>query len=124
IIPSGPDEDGRWTHREEAEDAAIPDPDVISRLEETWAQLDTLSATMSDTASLERARLLVLSGTSARWRDEPEVPAAKAEEASALGRSLLEEIEVVPASGYNLISDAAGVPITVTNGLDTQITVR
>ncbi|WP_262425016.1 DUF6049 family protein [Brachybacterium sp. Z12] len=44
--------------------------------------------------------------------------------ASALAAELQDRIDVVPASGYNVISDAVAVPITITNGLDTPITVR
>ena len=37
---------------------------------------------------------------------------------------MLSMVTVEPASGYNLVSDSSGVPITLNNGLDTAITVR
>ena len=43
---------------------------------------------------------------------------------SARAAQLQDRIEVVPASGYNVISDAVSVPITISNTLDTPITVR
>src|SRR5690606_32735972 len=48
----------------------------------------------------------------------------RAQEASLLATELQDRIGVVPASGYNVISDEVAVPITITNDLDTPITVR
>ena len=59
-----------------------------------------------------------------RWRDDPQIPAQRAQEASLLATELQDRIDVVPASGYNVISDEVAVPITITNDLDTPITVR
>ena len=124
VLPSGPGEDDRYAHLAEAEDPQLTDPAVLDELTQTWSRLDTLGAAMKDDAALQGPRLTTLSGASIRWREDPEVPAQRAEQAADLTATLDEAIEVAPASEYNLISDTAPVPITVTNGLDTRIRVR
>ena len=124
VLPSGPGEDGRYVHLEEPEDPRLADPAVLDELAQTWSRLDTLGMAMKDDAALQGPRLVALSGASLRWREDPEVPAHRAEQAAERTVTLNEAIEVAPASGYNLISDSAPVPITVTNGLDTRIRVR
>src|SRR5699024_11162729 len=83
-----------------------------------------LDAVMEDDAPLDAPRLEILARTSLRWRGAPEVPIERARDATALTAALQDRIQVVPASGYNVISDVAGVPITIRNDLDTPITVR
>lgn len=124
VHPSAPGESGRWEAVPEATEHAAPDPQTLTELQSAWQELDTLAAVMTEVDSLEPARLLTLSGASWRWREDPEIAAQLADDAREASSSLLERIDVIPASGYNLISDSAGVPITVTNGLDTPITVR
>lgn len=124
VHPAGPDAVGRWVHRDRAEPLPLTDPEVLRDLDASWQRLDTLGAAMEDDASLDGPRLTALSGASQRWRGMPGVPAERAREASAETEDLLSRIDVIPASGYNLISDSAGVPITITNDLDTPITVR
>ncbi|WP_177348993.1 DUF6049 family protein [Brachybacterium avium] len=124
IHPSGPSEDGRWTQLSSAEDPQLLAPESLGELQEAWTQVDTLAAAMEDDAPLDASRREILAGTSIRWRGEPEIPAARAQDASELASELRDRIQVVPASGYNVISDAVSVPITISNGLDTPITVQ
>ena len=124
VLPSGPTENGRWEHLSSSEDAQLLDPEPLHELADSWEELDTLAAAMEDDSPLEAARREIIAGTSARWRGEPEIPAGRAEDAQALAAGLRERIKVVPASGYNVISDAVSVPITLSNELDTPITVR
>ncbi|WP_422116052.1 DUF6049 family protein [Brachybacterium sp. UNK5269] len=124
VRPSGPAADGRWEHLALAEDPELLDPEALRELEETWERLEALDAVMEDDAPLDAPRLEILAGTSLRWRGTPEVPVERARDATALTAALQDRIQVVPASGYNVISDVAGVPITIRNDLDTPITVR
>lgn len=124
VQPSGPGETGRFAHLEESEDPQWADPRVLSELEDSWGRLGTLESVMNDGAALDAPRLMVLSGASMRGREDPDLPPSRAEQASARAAELTGAIEVAPSSGFNLISDAAPVPITITNGLDTRITVQ
>lgn len=124
VVPSAPGENGRWEHQDEAEAPQLLAPEALTELDAAWEQVDTLAAAMDDDAPLEAPRLEILSGTSMRWRDDPDIPAARARNASAIAAMLQDRIDVVPASGYNVISDEVAVPITITNDLDTPITVR
>lgn len=124
VHPSGPTDNGRWGTLAEAEEPQLLDPAALTELDAAWEQVDTLAAAMDDDSPLDASRLEILAGTSMRWRGEPEIPAARAEDASARAAQLQDRIEVVPASGYNVISDAVSVPITISNDLDTPITVR
>ena len=119
-------DDGVWVRRDAGDQAtpAILGAGVARRLQERWQQLDTLAAVMEDDAALDGPRLELVSATSTQWRDDPDGAAARADLAETAVSDLAGSFSVVPASGYNLISDAAGVPITVTNSLDTPITVR
>lgn len=124
VVPSGPSATGRWQHLESAEAPAPLPEDALLELEAASAQVDTLAAAMEDDSPLDAPRREIIAGTSARWRGEPGVPAERAQEATELATALQNRIEVVPASGYNVISDAVSVPITISNRLDTPITVR
>lgn len=124
IHPSGPAEDGAWEHLEQAESPQLLDPGSLSDLAEAWAHVDTLGSAMEDDTPLEAPRREIIAATSTRWRGQPEIPAARARDAAGIVDSLQDRIQVVPASGYNVISDEVSVPITVSNGLDTPITVR
>src|SRR5699024_360993 len=124
ILPSDRAEDGTWGHLDSAEDPQLLDPAALTGLEDAWTQVDTLAAAMEDDAPLEARRREIIAGTSTRWRGQPEIPAARAQDASEIATSLQDRIEVVPASGYNVISDEVSVPITIRHDLDTPITVR
>ncbi|WP_341854052.1 DUF6049 family protein [Brachybacterium sp. GPGPB12] len=124
VHPSGPTDDGTWRVLEETVEAQAPDPAVLEDLEGTWRRLDALDAAMEDDAPLDAARREILGATSLAWRGDPETPAARAQDASERADALQDRIQVVPASGYNVVSDSAAVPITITNGLDTPITVK
>ena len=124
LRPSAPAENGRWEHLAEAEEMPLLPPEAITELDSAWEQVDTLSTVMEDDAPLEAPQIEILAGTSMRWRDDPQIPAQRAQEASLLATELQDRIDVVPASGYNVISDEVAVPITITNDLDTPITVR
>lgn len=124
VHPSGPTDDGTWRVLEETAEAQAPDPAALEDLEGTWRRLDALDAAMEDDAPLDAARREILGATSLAWRSDPETPAARAQDASERADALQDRIQVVPASGYNVVSDSAAVPITITNGLDTPITVK
>ncbi|MEE1618535.1 DUF6049 family protein [Brachybacterium sp. J153] len=124
VVPSAPDAEGRWQHQQEAVDAELLTTGTIDELSAAWEELDVLAAVMEDDTSLEAARLEVLAATSERWRGHPEVSAERAAGARTAAADLRAGIHLDPASGYNLISDSAGVPVTIVNELDTPITVR
>ena len=123
VHPSAP-VDGTWSVQDAAEDPELLDPETLTSLEDTWRRLDALGTAMEDDAPLDAPRLEILGATSAHWRSDPATPASRARDASERADALQERIEVVPASGYNVVSDSAAVPITITNGLDTPITVK
>ncbi|MBM7502404.1 hypothetical protein JOD52_003244 [Brachybacterium muris] len=124
VTPTAPDEIGLYQPLAEAEPTPLTSPAVLEDLAGSWEQLDRLGAAMDDDAALDAPRLMALSGASLRWRGMAGVPAERARETGNEVGLLMDRIHVVPASGYNLISDSAGVPITLTNELDTPITVR
>lgn len=124
VGPTAPDGTGRYQLLAEAEPTPLTSPAVLEDLAGSWERLDRLGAAMDDDAALDAPQLMALSGASLRWRGMAGVPAERARETGNEVDLLLDRIHVVPASGYNLISDSAGVPITVTNELDTPITVR
>lgn len=123
VHPSGPS-DGSWRVLEETTEAQLLDPAVLEDLEGTWRRLDALGEAMEDDAPLDAARREILGATSLAWRGDPGAPAARAQDAAERADALQDRIQVVPASGYNVVSDTAAVPITITNGLDTPITVK
>ena len=123
IHPSAPS-DGTWTVQDEAQEPQLLEERTLTSLEDSWRSLEALGTAMEDDTSLDAARLEVLGATSAHWRGDPATPAARAQGAAERADALQERIQVVPASGYNVVSDTADVPITITNGLDTPITVK
>lgn len=123
VVPSGP-ADGTWRHLEAVRARTLLDPDALTALQGTWEHLDVLAEVMEDRAPLEGPRLEVLGATSQRWRGDAEATATRAADAAERTAALRERIQVLPASGYNVISDSAAVPITITNDLDTPITVQ
>ena len=123
IHPSAPS-DGTWTVQDEAQEPQLLEERTLTSLEDSWRSLEALGTAMEDDTSLDAARLEVLGATSAHWRGDPATPAARAQGAAERADALQERIQVVPASGYNVVSDTAAVPITITNGLDTPITVK
>lgn len=124
VHPSEADGEGGYRHASAVAEPTLLTPSQADRLETACRELDVLGSALGDTATLDLPRLLALSGASWQWRDHTQVPGERAREARQQRAALVERIHVVPASGYNLISDEAGVPITITNGLDTSITVQ
>lgn len=124
VLPSGPSSDGLWEHRSTVTERDALDPVSLRSLDSTWQQLGVLATAMEDDASLDATRLQVLSGTSLRWSGDPEGLSALADDSRDTAQGLEDRIEVIPASGYNLISDSVGVPVTISNDLDSPITVR
>ncbi|MGP4917694.1 DUF6049 family protein [Brachybacterium tyrofermentans] len=123
LLPSGPGTNGRWEHLEAASDPELLDAPTLTAAADTWTRLDTLASVMEDDASLAVPRLELLTSTSRLWRGSPERSEELARSAETSAEEMQGKIEVVPASGYNLISDSVGVPVTISNGLDTPITV-
>ncbi|MGO1389008.1 DUF6049 family protein, partial [Brachybacterium alimentarium] len=124
VLPSGPGNNGLWEHRSTVTERDALDPVSLRSLDSTWQQLGVLATAMEDDASLDATRLQVLSGTSLRWSGDPEGLSALADDSRDTAQGLEDRIEVIPASGYNLISDSVGVPVTISNDLDSPITVR
>lgn len=124
VHPSGPSATGRWQHLGDAEDPELLPAEALLELQAASSQVDTLAAAMEDDSPLDAPRREIIAGTSERWRGQPEIPSARAQDASEIATGLQDRIRVVPASGYNVISDAVSVPITISNRLDTPITVR
>ncbi|MGO2823539.1 MAG: DUF6049 family protein, partial [Brachybacterium alimentarium] len=124
VLPSGPGNNGLWEHRSTVTERDALDPVSLRSLDSTWQQLGVLATAMEDDASLDATRLQVLSGTSLRWSGDPEGISALADDSRDTAQGLEDRIEVIPASGYNLISDSVGVPVTISNDLDSPITVR
>lgn len=123
VRPSAVDDSGRFDHLSAPTSPRFLDHSTLAGLSAAWGELEVLHAVMADDAALDAPRLRILSTASTRWRRDP-AGAAKAMKAlRRAAEELRERITVVPASGYNLISDSAGVPITITNGLDTAVTV-
>src|SRR5699024_12540859 len=91
-----------------------PAPGSLTFLDDAWEQVDTLAAAMEDDEPLEAPRREINAGTSIRWRGQPAIPASRAQDASDIATALQDRIQVVPASGYNVISDDVHVPITIT----------
>jgi hypothetical protein len=116
--------DGTWTIQQEAAAQQLLDPATLEGLEGSWRRLDALGEAMEDDSPLDAPRLEILGATSVAWRGEAGTPAARAQDAAERVEALRDRIRVVPASGYNVVSDSADVPITITNGLDTPITVK
>ncbi|MGP9845803.1 DUF6049 family protein [Brachybacterium sp. 107] len=123
LLPSGPGADGRWEHLDAVTDPELLEPSVLTGAGDTWSHLDTLASVMDDDSSLEVPRLELLASTSRLWRGNPERSAELEQSAKTATTEMQGKIKVVPASGYNLISDSVGVPVTISNGLDTPITV-
>lgn len=124
VQPTGPDEIGTYTALPRAEPLPLTSRAVLEDLAGSWERLDRLGTAMQDDAALDGPRLMALSGTSVGWRGMSGAPAERARETGNAVDALLGGIRVQPASGYNLISDSAGVPITLSNDLDTPLTVR
>lgn len=123
LLPSAPGTNGRWEHLDAPADPELLESSVLTDAADTWSKLDTLSSVMEDDASLAVPRLELLASTSRLWRGTPERSAELARSAETATAEMQGKIKVVPASGYNLISDSVGVPVTISNGLDTPITV-
>lgn len=127
VQPSSVDASGLAEHLEVSEGTGLAehvDAQLVHRVQATWSRADLLASTMEDDVSLEPLRLELLSAVSSQLLDQPESASDRADDADARTTTMLDSLHVVPASGYNLISDAAGVPITVTNELDSPVTVR
>lgn len=124
VFPSSADPDtGRYAHLDEVEPAPALTQRTVSQVRAAWGQRSGLAAVMEDDRALIGPTLMAASATSPRWTGAEQAAQSLADDAVASLAELSGRIDVVPASGYNLISDSAGVPITVTNDLDTPITV-
>ena len=116
--------DSTWAPLAQSEAPGPLDAEVLRRLQDSWEDVDVLAAAMEDDAPLDAARHEILGATSLAWRGDPGTPAARAQDAAERADALQDRIQVVPASGYNVISDKVNVPIRLSNRLDTPITVQ
>lgn len=123
VVPSGPDRTGAFTHLDRAAAPSRLDPALAQDISSAWAQTDLLSEVMSDDAALDAPRMQLLAAASARGISDPKGTASRIAKVRSGLDDMRKRVTIVPASGYNLISDSAGVPITITNGLDTPVSV-
>lgn len=124
VSPSVRDADGGWKRTESAQVPGSLAKGDLRRLQSLSGRLDSLATVTADDTVLESTRLTLLSGASSSWRGgapEPDQRAARAEK--ELDEDFA-EITVETASGYNLVADSAGVPITISNNLDSAIVVQ
>ncbi|MCL6424006.1 DUF6049 family protein [Brachybacterium sp. JHP9] len=99
-------------------------PELLRRLQGSLGELDTLGSVMDDPQQLDGPHDLLLTTSSIALATDTATAQSRADAAAAQFEAMRGAITVVPASGYNLVSDSAGVPITVSNQLDTAITVQ
>lgn len=124
VQAAAPAPQGRWQHVDARPGPSPLDPQRLQALSRAQQDLTALAEVMEDQTALEEPQWQILDGLARRWRTDPQGHADHVEDVLADAATLRGEIAVVPASGYNVISDTAGVPITITNRLDTPITVR
>jgi hypothetical protein len=126
VVPSGTDDDGHVQRMPDAKAKKakkIP-AGTLHRVQRTVGGLHEFGGALGDDAVLDVPLRTALSATSATWIGDEKTSAGRARSAQDELESMQGKIKLVPASGYNLVSDSAGVPITISNGLDTDITVR
>ncbi len=121
--PSRIDGAGNAEHLDRAKAPALLPSQNLDAIEATTQDLDALRSAMAEDSALATPQRHLLVATSRQWRGRPEAMNAHQKAAAQAAHELHEAIRVVPASGYNLIADSAGVPITVENHLDTAVTV-
>jgi hypothetical protein len=124
VRPSGPGDDGTWAHLPRARERDEVETETLESLQGSLRSLGTVTSIAQEDAPFSATRFLILSTTSSRLAGKEDRTSDRVQTASEQVASMRESIHVVPASGYNLVSDSAGVPITVTNGLDSPITVE
>ncbi|WP_165831789.1 DUF6049 family protein [Brachybacterium endophyticum] len=124
VHPSGPEEDGTWAQLPRARTREEVDPKILRSLQKSLKDLSTVTTVAEEDAPFSATRTLILTTASQTLAGRGEVAKARAADAEKQVASLRGAIHVDPASGYNLVSDSAGVPITVTNELDSPITVQ
>ncbi|UQN28705.1 DUF6049 family protein [Brachybacterium kimchii] len=124
VRPSGPGEDGTWAHLPRARSRDEVDTGTLQSLQRSLRSMSTVAAVAEDDAPFSATRTLILTTTSTTLAKDHDEASRRAKTAQKDVAAMREAIHVVPASGYNLVSDSAGVPITVTNDLDSPITVK
>ncbi|WP_152353953.1 DUF6049 family protein [Brachybacterium subflavum] len=124
VRPSGPGEDGTWAHLPRARSRDEVDTGTLQSLQRSLRSMSTVAAVAEDDAPFSSTRTLILTTTSTTLAKDHDEASRRAKTAQKDVATMREAIHVVPASGYNLVSDSAGVPITVTNDLDSPITVK
>jgi hypothetical protein len=124
VRPSGPGDDGTWAHLPRARSRDEVDTGTLQSLQRSLRSMGAVAAVAEDDAPFSATRTLILTSTSTTLAKDHDEAAKRARTAQKDVASMREAIHVVPASGYNLVSDSAGVPITVTNDLDSPITVK
>ena len=99
------------------------DRGLLDSLDSTLAALLEQRMAMEDPAATEAPLALALASVSEHHRTDRERQDALAAASHAGMQEVGEQIHITPASGYNLVSGSAGVPITVSNALGTPIHV-
>lgn len=98
-------------------------PELLDSLDTTLGGLLEQTQAMEDPAAVEAPLTLALAAVSDQNRTDQARQDALAAAARRGMSRVREQIRITPASGYNLVSGSAGVPITVSNSLGTSIHV-
>lgn len=124
VHPTAVDPQGRLQQRDAPATLARVTPEDLRRLQSSLEDIAILRSVMQDPQQLEGPRDLLLTSSSTALADQPQLISDRTDLAAAQLGQMHQAITVIPASGYNLVSDSAGVPITISNQLDTPITVQ
>lgn len=125
LHPSAPDASGTWVHTRAATTPPLLDAASLRSLESTLTRLQEVTSTMKDTAATDVPMLTGMSAASEQWRGSGGTSTVSTRTARARTEvdALASAITVEPASSYTLVASSAGVPLTLTNDLDTPVTV-
>lgn len=123
VRPSGLGADGALDHLDAPAGTRLLDAGVVRKVEDSATHLDALRSSMADTAPADVADLTVLSAVSDSWRGDPDGMSQRADAAHRAAADLGGRVSAEPASNYTLIASESSVPVTLTNDLDTPVTV-
>lgn len=124
VTPTQPSADGEAERLRRPVPQPHPQHSLLRDAASAQSRATALAEAMEDDAVLDAPSVHTLAALSQRYTDDPDRAATMLREAQQELDRMLSMVTVEPASGYNLVSDSSGVPITLNNGLDTAITVR
>ncbi|MDO5662297.1 MAG: DUF6049 family protein, partial [Brachybacterium sp.] len=124
VQPSALDDEGYMTHLAEAERPAPLSPSMLQRLDDSISRAESLRGAMEDPAQVAGPEVLGLSATSIHWRDRPDEVTRRADAANTAIADLDEAISLSTSASFNLVANASEVPVTVSNQLDSRVTLE